>query len=427
MKKRIWMLFLAALLVMAGCAKDQGQDKAADDQGRTEAEVQEGKEDQAEASQDKVTLKLEDGQVWVKLNPQNWPQLAGKPGWVQDIDFSPVRVEGRVLEACAGEIWGPHQALDKEGEIALPVLVLLMEDGTLEWTLIDPAWCQDMVETDGDCFVHSYGKILWLEDMVSLAYEYTKEGTGQDMTILAFDKNGVAYDLRYALNLQALPFAVWPTMVDLQNGISAHLYFSDDGTLTLDKVDRGEVITAYYGTYQVHLATEGQGAMRPGVISLDLALAEGQWAPDEAPKTIRGDYFAEIGGEDNLELLLYLADGDPLHSLEGKGIEEYNFRMPTYYSSDFVLEEATDEDLVIHLLANTPEANHLVEVLGMSALVTGETTDFGDGFVCRDVWLGTNDEASFVKEILYTICPDGTVYKYDPIGDAWDIASIYIN
>ena len=83
--------------------------------------------------------------------------------------------------------------------------------------------------------------------------------------------------------------------------------------------------------------------------------------------------------------------------------------------------EATEEELIEYLLSIVPEAKDLVENQGMSALVTGETTEFENATVCRDVWLGTDGEASFVREILYTIGPWGEIFQYDPIGDGWNI------
>ena len=86
-------------------------------------------------------------------------------------------------------------------------------------------------------------------------------------------------------------------------------------------------------------------------------------------------------------------------------------------------KKMSDKELINYLLSQAPEANRKVKTLGMTALVTGETTDLGDIGLCRDVWLGTNHEENFVREILYLISGDGTIYEYDPVGDGYNIVN----
>jgi len=57
---------------------------------------------------------------------------------------------------------------------------------------------------------------------------------------------------------------------------------------------------------------------------------------------------------------------------------------------------------------------------GMTILFTGETTII-DGEECYDVFLGTNHEEVFVREIHYTVnINTGQVYKYDVLNDSWE-------
>ena len=77
-------------------------------------------------------------------------------------------------------------------------------------------------------------------------------------------------------------------------------------------------------------------------------------------------------------------------------------------------------DLVDYLLINVDRAYELVYELGMSTLVTGETEEVQGSGVCRFVFLGTNREDQFVREILYAISQDGMIYEYDPIFDIWN-------
>ena len=81
----------------------------------------------------------------------------------------------------------------------------------------------------------------------------------------------------------------------------------------------------------------------------------------------------------------------------------------------------SDEELVEYLLSEVPAAYEMVRVMAvpMKALVTGETTEL-DG-ACRDIWLGTELDEKFTREILYTVSPSGKIYEYDPLGDNWEI------
>ena len=60
----------------------------------------------------------------------------------------------------------------------------------------------------------------------------------------------------------------------------------------------------------------------------------------------------------------------------------------------------SDSELVSYLLSEVPEAYERIIQGGMDALITGETTEL-EG-VCRDVWLGTDLNGKFTREILYT-------------------------
>jgi len=73
-----------------------------------------------------------------------------------------------------------------------------------------------------------------------------------------------------------------------------------------------------------------------------------------------------------------------------------------------------------YLLEFVPEAWDNVVQRGMSVLVTGDTSEV-DGFICMDVILGTSHDDNFVREIYYTITPEGTIFKYDIFTDGWEV------
>ena len=81
--------------------------------------------------------------------------------------------------------------------------------------------------------------------------------------------------------------------------------------------------------------------------------------------------------------------------------------------------DMSNSELVAYLLSEVSEAHERVSQGGMEALVTEETTELGG--VCRDIWLGTDLDGKFTREILYTISASGRIYEYDPLEDAWNI------
>ena len=78
------------------------------------------------------------------------------------------------------------------------------------------------------------------------------------------------------------------------------------------------------------------------------------------------------------------------------------------------------DNFIRYLLATLPEAQEYVN-MGMAVLITGETSQAGPFPICMDVVLGTSHEEHFVREILYTITPEGGIMKYDPIYGEWDV------
>jgi hypothetical protein len=100
----------------------------------------------------------------------------------------------------------------------------------------------------------------------------------------------------------------------------------------------------------------------------------------------------------------------------GKGIKDADTAKGTLNAADM-----SDSELVSYLLSEVPEAYERIIQGGMDALITGETTEL-EG-ICRDVWLGTDLNGKFTREILYTISVSGWIYEYNPLEDAWEIRS----
>lgn len=198
----------------------------------------------------------------------------------------------------------------------------------------------------------------------------------------------------------------------------AYLVFDDKDQMSYERRMKNETQAIYRGHYKLHLAEDGADGLRAGCLSFDLTLEEADPDAPLPPVAIKGDYFAELDRDGHL--WLWPAGGDALYKEEGYNQEAYQFIITQYPEAYYDIEHMVDDDLINYLLYAVPEAEVYFYDQGMSALVTGETTDLGDGMPCRDIWLGNKKGDQFVPEVIYTINPMGDVYRYDPEGDAWN-------
>jgi len=85
----------------------------------------------------------------------------------------------------------------------------------------------------------------------------------------------------------------------------------------------------------------------------------------------------------------------------------------------------SDGELIDYLLASVPDAYRRVQLMdrGLTAFVTGETTILSMG-ICRDIWLGMGNGASFPPVIVYTISPFGSIYEHNPENGVWN--AVYV-
>ena len=119
---------------------------------------------------------------------------------------------------------------------------------------------------------------------------------------------------------------------------------------------------------------------------------------------------------------------------EGKIIEIEDAQHKEYLDiinePDFYFEEGSEDyidpefaDLIFGFLTNVAEVEEYLDS-GMSILFTGETITI-DGEECYLVFLGTNLEEAFVREIHYAVnTSTGQVYHYDVLNDTWEYMSL---
>lgn len=272
-----------------------------------------------------VQVRIEDGQAFIRLNPQQWDELYGaelaKAGQMfegmEKIDFSDPaffvsidRTESiPITDACIGYV--PNFSDWSLYDFPVPMAMLLREDGRVEAVFADP-----FVE-----IFSSEGMTLpFLENVESLYVDISSGDGRGDPSIYAVCLGGLRYDLKYLLShtvsdvfdvnwscvLADSPLEEVPLTVQLQ--------LFEDSTARLTIFDGGGLIAEYAGNHEFVLAEDQE--YRPPTLVLDLMLEECDSPALQARGDIKGSYFYELGVQD-LFLHLWLSFGDSLYVDEG--------------------------------------------------------------------------------------------------------------
>lgn len=425
--KGLWVLGLALSLLMVACDSDVSTD-------RKPNPVPAG----ADVYQDEkgiISAEVGDDGVFLIIDPEKW-EVWGENSWDEllpdGIDPKTIRLKvndlsGPVRQIAIGEITG----MVGSGAYGYeePVVVFLLEDGRLEYTMPYPQLFLDVDQYGADDIIYSFGEIEGLEKIENLVTDFISDGMGDQWTIIAIDQNKAEYDLKYPLNLsRTLTYTTWHCPLRSGNGYNAYMEFYEDGTVTLQKGRPYEHIDYIYeGTYTKNLASGNKDGKNPGSIDIDLKLVTTtEWAEanyGSPAERIRGTYDVGFDGFAPPDLYLYRTAGDPLHFLGEEAMDIYDFYNVYSYDEDYMLDytEFDAESLSDYLIGISPEVEARVIGDGMALLVTDEISDIEGWGRLRDVWLGTNHENQFVRETLYSISSNGSVLEYDPVKDDWNI------
>ena len=425
-KQAIVCVVLLCIICFAGCAgNNPGEPAAADTPGPDtkmfEATEQDGGVLIRHDAEELVEVRVEDGKAELTFALEQWNKLydiyniydafeTENASFLREGPYEVKSASGKgIKDVCVGMIEALNDRLIYGFDNL--TLVLLLEDGTLEYCPVYPYPWQGL----DDWVFQGWGKLPWLTEIVSLLYEPDGEGIGE-MTIYAADKSGLCYDVRALCRLTAVFDCEWvyeigPAYDDDIDCIRLTLWEDGQVFMTRGLLYNGDCWKFYEGKYMVSF-TGGKP-----VLALELW---DEWEdPDfSTPPELSGEYFF-TSGYDNFTL--YLADGDPLQYAEDNTpVMTYpfwadfsgNYEPQTWYEGD---------ELVDYLLYNVPFAYELVHDQGMSALVTGETVDLSDmgAGVCRLVILGTDHPGHFVNEQFFAISDTGNIYVYSVVDDIW--------
>lgn len=223
-----------------------------------------------------VEISVDDGLASIYFNLDRWDELYGiydaDPDYynvegMQEGPF-PILVEsGLVKDAVIGKV----QLLDYSCyEFSLPVVVLLMDNGSLEWIYADPYMTVDYSYLGGEYQDYenflSNGKISRVDDYTHFFYESDKEGIG-DKNIYVTNINGDVFDFYY-LWMETKLYGgtwiceLWPPTDWSEYSLNAYMIFEEDGSFYYDI---GEGFP--YGEAEIYL--ENWGGTAELVTSLD--------------------------------------------------------------------------------------------------------------------------------------------------------------
>ena len=425
MKKQLLTLLLAFFLIgLWSCAKNEPKPAAADQNNTSQIRRD---------AEGLVELRIENGAASLTYNLGKWEELhrirAFAAERFPDLKLSggPFPVEGlsgRVKDACIAKVgdldylkYSDAEDFSTYGNLVMPAVIFLMEDGGVEWGLAD------VLNYSGAVYID--GRLPFIRDIVSLSYEPDRGGIKSRDTIYATDKNGLRYDMKLLCGLTAF-FETgwrseWPGRNDEEFNFS-NLLFTEDGsvvfTLGLQDEYTDWNYAGYFGIFEIFLAENDPGGKKGGTITFDLSLDFTN--RDKCPVTNRGTYL--ISGDSGWALTLWLESGDPLLDGYGNPVERYLFYPSDHFIGGYGPAGNYDftHDLAGYLLDKVEKAHAFVHGLGMSTLVTGETEELRGSGDCILVFLGSEDDDQFVKEIQYAISGDGVIFEYDPIFDLWD-------
>jgi len=362
-----------------------------------------------------VELRIKNGAAELSFDLDKWENLYHINTAVAEIQpgrtlksgpFSVAGLSGRVKDARIGKV----AALDAYAEeITMPAVLLLMEDGGLEWFRANPFMPE---------FV-SFGKVPWLKDIVSLSYE--NDGAGE-MTIFAKNKSGFRYDVRTFCSLMSVFKDEWVYEIGPGHDGDKHcifISFSEDGKLSFRKglLKMGDAYLFYAGKYTV------SNIGNKPVLALELW---DEWELDmsnpdfSSPPLLSGKYFFK---SDGVYLTLDLAEGDPMNSSDDKPVKEYRFWQPSM--SDVLPDAHNDsesagiESKAFYVLRELCEETINYFKMGMTPVFTGDSETI-DGKLCWKVNVGTDHDEHFVTEFIYAVNLDSMqVYRYDALEDEW--------
>lgn len=274
-----------------------------------------------------VRVALEDGKASITFNVERWNETYGFqndgyyfiPDDLQDVFFPIIARSGNVIDACVARVMSLGSYFTDDFE--LPVVVLLMDDGSIEWFYADPNSTHYFLELNpGDMYsIDTYEKIerKYSGDFVSINCVSNDEDSNYK-TIYAVSSYGYSFDF-YEMYLENQLFDnVW--ICELQED-SLYGYLSVDENYNASFSISGVKFTDLSSS-DLHLIWSGMARyvtspdddLPLGTITFDMESAtESSVDGLMLPQDMVGDYLADITFDKDHQMTLYHKAGDKLY------------------------------------------------------------------------------------------------------------------
>lgn len=329
MKSKWWIVVTVCLLLaLAGCGEKKPPEPLPPDPN--------GGEDPAptklvRADEDGLLqIIIEDGHASILYDLERWDELHN----IYDVDTEffnvdnladgpyPIGVEaGRVKDACIGKV----ERMDFSAyDFTLPVVVLMMEDGAIEWFYADPYMAEDNkgYGEEYDVWENFQSSRLLAKVEGTFSYEPDNEGIG-NKTIYVTKEQGLKSDFYY-LWLETMVFSSsWACELNDEWPIYGNFNFEDNGYFYFD-VGEGEdsypVVQSVYENWEgnAEIITAVDQDYPLGTFVFDMWVT---WWIDECVEgdcdneklaRVSGSYRIDVVGSDG-SITLYYNEGDDLY------------------------------------------------------------------------------------------------------------------
>lgn len=342
-----------------------------------------------------VSVRIQEGLAYLSFNREYWNM---------DLESTEYLIETKntVKDALVATV--KHE----NPETVFPTVVLLMEDGTVEWLLASPFEDTKFDKPTIKSKFVSFGKIPWIKDIKSLVLEDSKEGIGLP-TIYAIDNKDSKYDLSTLSYLTHHFGSLFDSELALQNDFESELYtfleLEENGNVKLmRKLIDGHIQHTYKGSYSVSFDEAPK-------ITFDLKL-EDSTEQEEIPTSLKGIYWLDVKPYKHISL--FLSEGDLLSDNQ----VEYKLFFKEAMNKSLNLFKMDEGEFIDYMVDNDGLFQDMVHK-GMKAMVPKETTVLPTQETGRNIILGTDHEEHFVNEMHYTVTDEGDIYLLDVIKDEW--------
>ena len=293
-----------------------------------------------------ATLHIEDGKAKIRLDPEKWEELYDvelRMDFSNPETFIPVRTDAEtVRDACIGEVSNFSAWHGMWTEFPVPMLIMVMDDGTIESAGLDPVIFDPHLP-----YINSYSTFTQLGNIVSLLWvENDGEGIGGP-TVYATSSDGLRYNLAkiFTHSISDPRSFSWYCSLDYENNTTqrfGYLTLDYDGTAIYEIGAAPDKVSKYKGSYEIVFAEDQK--YPAGTIVLNLTLVDSNDPQIAKQKSIKGSYVCEMGVQD-IYMQLWQNDGDSLNAGAENPQMEYGFQEDE--GSGFnALKEASSADLL---------------------------------------------------------------------------------